>query len=228
MRKYLTNTNVLQRYLSCHGRTVIDVGCGNGDTVRWLAKQGVRVIGLDSREMLAKARSNPTSSTEEYIEGGAQQLPFADESVDIVLYQASFHHVPAAAMNDAASECQRVLKNSGQAVFIEPVARAGAYSELTSLIDDESKARQKAYSAIVALAKSDLTMEKEEFFYLERSFADYVHLVEFNVADTISREAILAKARKITQQFSAAAGQDFADFRYRSICRLNILVKCRP
>jgi len=228
MRKYLAATDVLQRYLSCRGRTVIDVGCGNGDTVRWLARQGAHVIGLDHREMLEKARQDQAGGTEEYVEGGAQKLPFVNESADIVLYQASFHHVPAAAMNDAASECQRVLKNGGQAVFIEPVARAGAYSELTSLTDDESEARKKAYAAIKALAESELVMAKEEFFFLERSFADYVRLIECLVADELRRETILAQARRITEQFSAAAGLGFDEFRYRSICRLNILQKRRP
>jgi ubiquinone/menaquinone biosynthesis C-methylase UbiE len=225
MKKYFANSEVLQQYLSCQGRTIIDVGCGNGDTVRWLAGQGARVIGLDNREMLAKAQSLPSRGNEEYVEGGAQKLPFADDSADIILYLASFHHVPVESMAEAARECRRVLKNGGRAVFVEPVYRAGAYSELTSLVEDESDVQKKAYAAIAALAGLGLAMEKEELFFLERSFADYVHLAEFFVEDEIRRNTILDRARKITERFSAAAGLDFADFRYRSICRLNILLK---
>ena len=108
---------------------------------------------------------------------------------------------------------------------MEPVYRTGAYTEITRLVEDEEAIQKKAHVAIIALAGSGLAMGKEEFFYLERSFADYIHLLEFNVDDAVLRETILAQARKITERFSAKAGRDFANFRYRSICRLNILVK---
>lgn len=225
MKKYSAQTDLLQEHLSAHGQTIIDVGCGSGDTVRWLAGQGSRVIGLDCPEMLAKARQVRPCADEEYVEGVAQQLPFADESADAIVYQASLHHVPAAAMADAARECRRVLKSHGRAVFVEPVYQAGAYTEITRLVGDEEEIQQKARATIAAMARSGMTMEKEEFFYLERSFADYIHLLELNVDDAARREAILARAREITAEFSAAAGQDFAAFRYRSICRLNVLVK---
>lgn len=228
MRKYPSNTDVLQRFLPCRGRSVIDVGCGNGDTVRWLASQGARVTGLDGPDMLARARSSPAAGNETYIQAGAQELPFADGSADIILYQASFHHVPVDAMAAAAAECRRVLKNGGRAVFIEPVYRAGAYTEITRLVEEEEAEQKKAYAVIRSLGESGLAMEKEEFFYLERSFADYVRLLEFFVADAARRAAILERAREITGRFSAAAGLDFGDFRYRSICRLNVLVKGGP
>jgi len=224
MKKYLAQTDLLRNCLTTHKRTIIDVGCGNGDTVRWLASQGARVFGLDSAEMLAKARLAPPSGTEEYIEGTAQKLPFTDGSADAVLYQASLHHVPAVAMAAAALECRRVLKNGGRAVFVEPVYRAGAYTEITRLAGDEEEIQKKAYATIVSMAGSGMTMKKEEFFCLERSFADYVHLLEFTVDDKARRNAILARARKITEGYCAAAGMDFVDFRYRSICRLNILL----
>jgi len=225
MKKYSSNSEVLQRYLCCRDQTIIDVGCGNGDTVRWLAEQGARVTGLDSREMLVKARANPVSGTEKYLEGGAQRLPFADESADSILYLASFHHVPVESMAAAARECLRVLKNGGSAVFVEPVYRTGAYCEVTSLVDNEEDILKKAYATITSLADTGLVMKAEEFFHLERSFSDYVHMLEFFVDDALRREAILAQARTITENFSTAAGKKFADFRYGSICRLNILVK---
>jgi SAM-dependent methyltransferase len=225
MKKYRATNDVLLRNLPCRGKMIIDVGCGNGDTVRWLAGQGARVTGLDCPEMLARARSVAAFGTEQYVEGRAEKLPFSDGSADAILFQASFHHVPAAAMGDAALECRRALGGGGHAVFVEPVYSAGSYTEITRLVEDEEEIQKKAYDAIGTLARSGLAMRKEEFFYLERSFVDYERLLEFFVADPARREPILAQARKITEHFCAKAAYGFADFRYRSICRLNILSK---
>lgn len=227
MRKYGSNVEVLRRLLPCRGLSVIDVGCGNGDTVRWLASQGARATGLDGAEMLARARAKPPAGGEEYIAAGAQKLPLADESADIILYQASLHHVPPAEMAPALAECRRVLKKGGRAIFVEPVYRAGAYTELTRLVEDESEAQKRAHAAIIAQAAMGMTMETEELFFLERSFADYGHLVDFFVADAGIRSEIMARARKITEELSAASGVGFDQFRYRSICRLHILRKGR-
>jgi len=225
MRKFLDSHQALEGRFALCGATAIDVGCGNGDTVRWLAARGARAIGLDSRDMLARAMAQPAAGAETYIEGGAQRLPCADASADLILFLASLHHVPVDLMPAAASECRRALKAGGRAVFVEPVYRAGAYSELTRLVDDESGMLERAKMEISALAGEPLTMEHEETFYLERSFADYERLVDFFVAEPERRPPILAAARRITERFSAAAGLDPADFRYRSICRLNILRK---
>lgn len=225
MRKYPAITDALGRHVAFYGRTVIDVGCGNGDTVRWLAGQGASITGLDSPEMLDRAKLAPPRGSEKYVEGVAQKLPFADGSADVILFQASFHHIPATAMTATALECRRVLKTGGRAVFVEPVYRAGSYTDITRLVDDEEEIQREAYAAIAAMAGSGLAMEKEELFYLERSFSDYRRLLEFFVDDAVRRKSILAQAREITERFSTKAGQRFTAFHYRSICRLNILFK---
>ncbi|MCU0236140.1 MAG: class I SAM-dependent methyltransferase [Acidobacteria bacterium] len=225
MRKYPDSCQALEGRFALSGATVIDVGCGNGDTVRWLAARGARAIGLDGRDMLARAMAHPAMGTETYVEGGAQWLPFADAGADLILFLASLHHVPVDLMPAAASECRRVLKTGGRVVFVEPVYRAGAYSDLTRLVEDESGMLERAQAEIAALAGRQMEKEHEETFYLERSFADYEQLVDFFVAEAERRAPILAAARRITERFSAVAGLDAADFRYRSICRLNILRK---
>lgn len=225
MKKYPSAHDVLSEHFSFPGLTVIDVGCGSGDTARWLAAQGARVTGLDGPDMLARASAAAPVEGAAYVPGAAQSLPFADASADLILYQASFHHVPPMEMEPALAECRRVLKEGGRAVFVEPVYRPGAYTEVTRLVEDESDVQKKAHAAIIAQTAMGLAMEAEEFFFLERSFADYERLVDFFVADASLRPGIVARARKITEGFSAAEGVVFDQFRYRSICRLNILRK---
>jgi ubiquinone/menaquinone biosynthesis C-methylase UbiE len=227
MKKYSGNHPLLAEQVVFPGKAVIDVGCGNGDTVRWLAAQGALVTGLDKRDILAKALAIPAVGPETYIEGGAQRLPFADGSADVVLYLASFHHLPVALMPDAIRECRRVLKEDGLAMFIEPVYRAGAYSELSSLVEDEAEVQEQARRAIRSAAAAGWRMIKKELFFIERSLADYVCLLEFFVDDPGRRVALQERALEITTRLAAGAGQGPADFRYRSICRLNILRKER-
>ncbi len=89
-------------------------------------------------------------------------------------------------MGPALAECRRVLKEGGRAAFVEPVYRPGAYTEVTRLVEEEGAAQEKAYAAIRAQAALGLAMEAEEFFFLERSFADYERLVDFFVDDSRS------------------------------------------
>jgi SAM-dependent methyltransferase len=223
MRKYPDLAAVLEQAAPFAGQTVIDAGCGAGETVRWLAGRGARAIGLDSAPMLARARRFPPCGDETYIEGSAEKLPFASGSADIIIFQASFHHVPAAAMGTAAKECRRVLRRGGRAVFIEPVYQAGSYTDLTRLVEDEEEAQRQARSTITSMAAGGMTMEKEEIFFLERSLADYARLLEFFVSSPGQRRALSRRAGKITAALGAEAGVAPAGYRYRSICRLNIL-----
>lgn len=64
-------------------QTVLELGCGTGHFTRWLAEHGLKVIGLDSsRPMLLEARRLVSPPC---LQGDAQVLPFADQSVDLVV-----------------------------------------------------------------------------------------------------------------------------------------------
>ena len=72
------------------GDKALDVCCGTGDIAVALAKRGVEVIGLDfSEAMLAVAGLKVQSSkfqvqSPQFMRGDAQQIPFPDESFDVV------------------------------------------------------------------------------------------------------------------------------------------------
>src|SRR5216110_514300 len=77
------------------GLRALDLCCGTGDVAFALARQGAEVIGLDfSEPMLAVARkrwagrgsSNRQSiiSNMLFLPGDAQQIPFPDQSFDVV------------------------------------------------------------------------------------------------------------------------------------------------
>jgi len=225
MRRLHTNVEILAENFSFSGLRVVDVGCGTGDLVRWLTQQGARVIGIDTPQMLAKAQAEPATGNERYWVGGAEALPVEDGWADLMVYFASLHHAPLDRLTDALAECSRVLKAGGEAAVVEPKAEPGSYFEITRLPEDEADMHAAVYAAIQAAPQFGLRLLKEEYFYIERSFADYEKLIHTFVEGEKRRAEIIARARKITVKMSQAAGARFDDFRFRSICRLNVLKK---
>ena len=107
------------------GEAVLDVACGTGDLTEAFAQSAAgRVVGLDfTREMLDVARfkkqrlENARSGKIEYIEGDAQNLPFADGSFDVVSIAFGIRNVADPAK--AVREFSRVLRPGGRLVILE-------------------------------------------------------------------------------------------------------------
>ncbi|AJC72515.1 ubiquinone biosynthesis protein UbiE [Thermococcus guaymasensis DSM 11113] len=90
----------------------LDLGCGTGNYTLELKKRGFDVIGLDaSEEMLKIARMKGLNC----IKGDAYNLPFPDESFDLVLSVTMFEfiHEP----EKVIAEIHRVLKPGGEVLI---------------------------------------------------------------------------------------------------------------
>ncbi|HEY0591932.1 MAG TPA: hypothetical protein VGF40_09200, partial [Thermoanaerobaculia bacterium] len=70
---------------------------------------------------------------------------------------------------------------------------------------------------------ADLEMLVEEPFFIARSFADYETLIATFVEEPAKRPEILGRAKAITARRAAGASVPLEAYRFRSICRLNIL-----
>src|SRR6266508_659237 len=101
------------------GERVLDLGCGAGTdslvAAQMVAPEG-HVVGIDmTREMLDKARraaGEMGAENVEFVEGEAEQLPFADASFDVVISNGVIVLVPD---KDAVfSELHRVLAPGGR------------------------------------------------------------------------------------------------------------------
>lgn len=117
------------------GSLVLDIGCGGGWTSEWLARWGYRVISLDiGFEYMAIACERAMESNLESwhtIQGDGENLPFADNTFDAVLYFASLHHMPAP--HQSLAETYRILRPGGWVGASEPgnPQRADAFTEVT-------------------------------------------------------------------------------------------------
>lgn len=108
--------------------TIVDVGCGQGKSLRLLAEafEPRRIIGIDyheaSLELAAQAaracQSALQTHTEfELLHGDCANLPQASESADIVFCHQTFHHLVE--QERALAEFHRVLKPGGILLFAE-------------------------------------------------------------------------------------------------------------
>ncbi|MCP5105847.1 MAG: class I SAM-dependent methyltransferase [bacterium] len=228
MKRVRNDLEIISGIVPVEEKVVVDVGCGTGDTVRRLTRQGARVTGVDRLEMLEKAKRYPPVKDEEYLPGKAENLPFKNNFADIILYFASFHHVPVLKLNHALEETRRVLKTDGIAIFVEPVGRKGSYFELVRLVEDEREIQLLAYNTIKKAADIGLEMMGESMIYMERSFEDFIRILNTFVDDNAKRDGYMKQARKVMEHVTRDAGVELKDYRFKSICRVNTLRRRDP
>lgn len=102
-------------------RRVLDVGCGTGLLLRLLAArlpEAERLVGIDAAVgMIATAKSMANDPRLSFSEGVAENLPYPDESFDLVVTTTSFDHWEE--QGAGLIECARVLPLSGHLVLTD-------------------------------------------------------------------------------------------------------------
>ncbi|OIQ84742.1 putative S-adenosylmethionine-dependent methyltransferase [mine drainage metagenome] len=166
--------DVLDELLTLKGSAVLELGCGKADKTRSVAQMASRVLALEVDEIqLAKNRMITDLMNVSFEHGGAEKIPAADSSHDIVLMFKSLHHVPTELMDDAFSEIRRVLKPGGVAYISEPVY-AGAFNEILKIFHDEKTVREAAFAAEQrAVSSRRLTLVTQKFFLQPMHFENF-------------------------------------------------------
>ena len=100
------------------GQRYLDIGCGNGYTVRWAAEAGAKAYGIDlSPEMIARARELSTEFPEAQFSVSAfPDSPFEDKSFDRIFSMETFYYLPD--LDAALAKAQRLLRPSGRMAVI--------------------------------------------------------------------------------------------------------------
>ena len=104
------------------GERALDLCCGTGDLALALAKNGAEVTGLDfSEPMLRVAREKSKfknqNSKIEFICGDAQQIPFPDETFDILTIGYGLRNLSD--LDAGLKDMRRVTKPGGRLVALE-------------------------------------------------------------------------------------------------------------
>jgi SAM-dependent methyltransferase len=97
----------------------LDVGCGIGETDRFLEGRVGRLAGVDvAPRMLNRARArNPWAEYLEFEEG--QPIPFEDESFDVCFAVCVLHHVPRQQRLGLVTEMRRICRPGGLIALFE-------------------------------------------------------------------------------------------------------------
>ncbi len=119
---YLLQT--ARRVANCPNPRILDFGCGTGFFVAWARERGADVVGADTydrhwadwgAEIYPGAREHVSQ-----VQDGI--LPFADASIDVVIANQVFEHVPPAALRPALCEIHRVLRPGGAFIALFPTS----------------------------------------------------------------------------------------------------------
>ena len=194
------------------GACVLELGCGRADKTRILAESGrpAQIVALEV-DTIQHARNLEIADlpTVRFAHGGAEAIPAADASFDIVLMFKSLHHVPVAAMAAALAEIFRVLKPGGLAWISEPVF-AGNLNEVFRLFHDEQLVREAAFAAVrQAVEQGSLKLEKQLFFNTRSSFENFSQFDTRMIQVTHSDHRLSPELyRQVQEKFESFAGPD--------------------
>ncbi|MBD2454815.1 class I SAM-dependent methyltransferase [Nostoc sp. FACHB-87] len=105
--------------LTIHSDTqVLDLCCGSGQSTQFLVKMSQNVTGLDaSPKSLQRARQNVPEAS--YIEAFAENMPFAENSFDVVHTSAALHEMHTAQLRQILQEVYRILKPDGVFTLVD-------------------------------------------------------------------------------------------------------------
>ncbi|MDO5293514.1 MAG: methyltransferase domain-containing protein [bacterium] len=106
-------------------KTVLDLGCGNGNVLAELMSDNkIKLFGADlSSQMVEEAMKRVPTGT--FCVANAEDLPYEDNSFDVIVCNASFHHYTNPIR--VVEEMKRVLKKNGTLILGDPTAPFSLY-----------------------------------------------------------------------------------------------------
>lgn len=117
-RKFFWNEiEFIKKYTKTNDK-VLDIGCGNGRLLELFKNKNINYTGIDSSKKLIRLAKEkyPNHS---FFRENALDLPFADNSFNIVYSVAVLHHIPSKELQKKfVNEISKVLKKDGKAVII--------------------------------------------------------------------------------------------------------------
>jgi ubiquinone/menaquinone biosynthesis C-methylase UbiE len=223
----LRNEQELIDALPLDGARVLELGCGTADKTRTIAKTGrvasIVALEVDERQHAKNLLIDDLPNVH-FALGGAEAIPAADASIDIIFLFKSLHHVPNDLLDTAFAEMHRVLAPGGLVYISEPVF-GGEYNDILRLFHDEQRVRAAAFAATErAVASQRMTLVSETFFKSLVKYRDFAKF-EDKVLNVTHTEHRLSPAlhEQVREKFNAHVTEDGA--RFEAPFRVDLLRK---
>lgn len=176
------------------GKSVLEVGCGEGELASQLSEITGDIIAIDpDTDSILSARLN--YPTIDFQIGNGCDLSFSNGTFDFVLFTLSLHHQDS---KKALAEAARVLKKGGSAIIVEPVI-GGDVNTAFKLVHDEDAEKQAALDSIHSSVMK--VTEHKEFS------TDYVFDSKLDLYDTVFGYYGRDKDLKIIEQIDDFFGE---------------------
>jgi SAM-dependent methyltransferase len=194
--------------LDVAGKKVLEIGLGEGAESERLISQGALWSGVDlTAEAVERVRTRLTLRElpyEELRQGSVLDLPFADDSFDVVFSHGVLHHVPE--IRQAQSEIHRVLRPGGELIIMMYARWSLNYLVSIGMV------RRAALLAAYPLARAGILSDDPARGMLaahlanarERGLARYLRLEEFTHRNTdgpANPYALVYDRRRIERDF---------------------------
>jgi SAM-dependent methyltransferase len=118
---------VVQRLSETKSEKVLDLGCGTGRHVVYLAQHGFSVYGLDNSpkaiEMAAEWLAQESLTADLQIQEMTETFPYEDRFFDAIVSIQVIHHAVTASIRKIVGEMEHVLKPGGFLFVTVPTQR---------------------------------------------------------------------------------------------------------
>ncbi len=158
----------IEKAVDLSGTNILEIGCGSGRLTEQLAPLCESVTGVDAdEETIDTSSKSNTIENVTYLTASALDLPFENDSFDLVIFSLSLCCVdPEDRMKDAVSEAIRVLRNGGHLINLMPsTVRNFDAGWLWYYIDTENESQ--LYDTWVAAARLAL----KQSVFIDRKLA---------------------------------------------------------
>lgn len=173
-REISDELELLNELIPLNTRRIIELGCGAAKLGRSLVTRFPQCdwVGLEVDRVQHAANLSAPAPRMQFVESGAQAIPFDDASFDLAIMLKSLHHVPMLLLDTALGDAWRVLRPNGLLYVSEPVF-AGELNEINRLFNDEEYVRAQAQQALDrAVTSGRWTTNAEVRFNMPVHFRD--------------------------------------------------------
>lgn len=198
-KKLKTEYDIFSNIVELKNKVIVDVGCGEGKLTKEISKVCKYIYGLDLEEVILKIESSNIENIK-FLYGLGQNIPLETNSVDIIIFFKSFHHIPKENMEHSIKEIKRILKKNGTVCFVEPLPILNSYYEFSRLVNDEEEILKFSYKVIKSLENEGFQIIDESFYSITKQYMDFENQVNLNVKQETKKQLIFEKAKKLIEQ----------------------------